>query len=138
VSLQRGLQRLEGVDQAKLILKPPHMEVRLKPGAWVDPSKMTDTIRRAGYTPIASDVRLTVTGKVEKRGEALVLVLDNMKAPVELTAVAHSSSPETAPHLARHVGDLVEVEGYWLPSQTRNLAITTIKVQGEPDGTHRE
>jgi hypothetical protein len=138
VSLQRGLQRLDGVDQAKLILKPPHMAVKLKPGAWVDPAKMTDTIRRAGYTPMLNDVRLTVTGKVEPRGEALVLVLDQMKTPLELTAASHPSAPEAAPALARHAGAMVEVEGYWTSQEPKKLAVTRTKAPSEPGGKPSE
>jgi hypothetical protein len=110
----------------------------LKPGAWVDPKRMPQTIHDAGFKTVPKDVRLTVTGKVEQRGDALVLVLDRMKTPRELTAVSHLSSPETAPHLARHVGEVVEAEGYWLPNQTGKLAVTALKVTGEPDGRHKE
>jgi hypothetical protein len=67
-----------------------------------------------------------------------VLQLDKMKAPLELAIVPHSSSPDTAPHLARHAGELVEVEGYLMPNETRKLGATAIKVKGEADGKHRE
>jgi hypothetical protein len=114
------------------------MEVKLKPGVWVDPARMTENIRRAGYTPIPTDIRLTVTGKVEKRGNALVVVLDQMKTPVELTAVPHRSSPETAPHLAHHVGQVMEVEGYWQAKQPKELAVTAVKVEGGAEDKHAE
>ena len=114
------------------------MEVKLKPGAWVEPAKMTDTIRRAGYTPILNDVRLTVTGKVEKRGEALILVLDQMKTPVELTAAPHPSTPEAVSALARHAGEVIEVEGYWTSQEARKLALTRVKEQGGSTDKPRE
>jgi hypothetical protein len=114
------------------------MEVKLKPGAWVDPAQMMNNIRRAGYTAITTDVRLTVTGKVEKRGDALVVVLDEMKTPIELTAAAHRSSPETAPHLAQHVGQLMQVEGYWQSAKPKELAVTAVKVEGGAEDKHSE
>jgi hypothetical protein len=108
------------------------MEVKLKPGAWVDPAKMTETIHRAGYTPILTDVRLTVTGRLEKRGEALVLALEGMKPPVELTVVPHPASPQAGPDLARAAGGTVQVEGYWTAAAPKQLAVTAVKAE---DGT---
>jgi hypothetical protein len=105
------------------------MAVTLKPGAWVDPAKMTENIRRAGYTPILTDVRLTVTGKLEKHGEALVLALEGMKTPVELTVAPHSTSPQAGPDLARSVGAVVQLEGYWTAAEPRQLAVTAVKVE---------
>jgi hypothetical protein len=121
-----------------LVVKPQHLDVRLKPGAWVDPARMMQTIHDAGFKAVPEDVRLTVTGMVEKRGEALVIALDKTKTPVALAVVPHASTPETAPHLARHLGELVEVEGYWRPEGGGQLALTAIKVKGEPDGKHRD
>ena len=40
MTLKRGFSRLEGVADAKLILKPAHMEVSMKPGYWPDLAKM--------------------------------------------------------------------------------------------------
>jgi hypothetical protein len=99
---------------------------------------MLQTIRAAGFKPVPDDVRFTVTGIAEKRGDALIIRLDRMKTPVELTAIPHSSSPETAPHLTRHLGDRVQVEGYWSPGTPANLAVTAMKVEGEPEGVHRD
>jgi hypothetical protein len=99
---------------------------------------MLQMIHDAGFKPVPEDMRLTVTGKVEQRGDVLVIALDKMKAPkpVVLTIVPHASSPETAPHLARHVGDVIEAEGYWLPNESGKLAVTALRVQGEPGGRH--
>src|SRR5688572_20797644 len=99
---------------------------------------MLETIHDAGFKPVPEDVRLTVTGTVQKRGDELVLQLDKMKTPTELAIVPHSSSPDTAPHLARHIGELVEVEGYLIPNEARKLGATAIKVKGEQEGKHRE
>jgi hypothetical protein len=100
----------------------------------LDPAKMTENIRLAGYTPILTDVRLTVTAKVEKCGDTLVLVLGQMKTPVELTTAPHASTPETAPHLVRHVGAVVEAEGYWMAKAPKQLAVTAVRVLKQPGG----
>ena len=105
----------------------------------MDPQRMLDTINAAGFKPVPGDVRLTVTGKAAKRGEALLVVLDRMKTPVEIAVVPHTSSPDTAPHLARHVGEPVQVEGYWqADGGSGKLALTAIKVQGKPTAEQPE
>jgi hypothetical protein len=115
VTLRRGLQRLDGVANAKLILKPPHMQVRMKPGYWPDIPRMQSTIKEAGYTPIPEGVDLVVTGKVVQGPNGRVLELDRMRSPLTIQIVASKENAETAAHLERHVGDTVELEGRWQP-----------------------
>jgi hypothetical protein len=105
--------------------------VTLKPGVWVDPAQMLQKVKDAGFKAVPEDVRLTVTGKVEKRGDGLVIVLDQMKSPVELMVVAAKDNPDTAAHLNRHVNETVELEGLWGPappgqSGAGSLAATAI------------
>jgi hypothetical protein len=57
-------------------------------------------------------VRLTVTGKVELRGDTVLLALDRMKTPVALKVTAQKDNP-TAEHLKKHAGETVELEGLW-------------------------
>ena len=107
------------------------MDVTLKPGAWVNPALMLQKVKDAGFKALPEDVRLTVTGKVEKRGDSLAVVLDQMQTPVVLTVVADKANPDTAEHLNRHVGDAVELEGLWGPAQEGqtgpgSLAVTAI------------
>lgn len=104
------------MDKAKLIMKPPHMEVRMKPGAWPELEKMSETINKAGYKPIKGQVELIVTGTVVKQGDTLAIELDKMNTPTTLGVVPAKDDPETAAHLNRHVGEHVEVEGLWRPA----------------------
>jgi hypothetical protein len=115
VSLRKGLQRLEGVADAKLIVKPPQMVVRMKPGYWPEIARMQKTIKDAGYTPNPAQVELRVTGEIVRQGDRLAVQLDRMRAPLTLPVVAAREEPETAAHLERHVGDHVELEGLWQP-----------------------
>lgn len=131
--LAKALNDLPGVAKARLIVTPQHMEVRLQPGAWVDPARMLKLARKSNLKSLPDDTRLTVTGKVEKRDERLVVVLDQMRTPVELTVVPHSSAPESAAQLARRAGEWVEAEGYWPPTATATLAVTSFKVLKKPD-----
>jgi hypothetical protein len=135
VTLRKGLTRLEGVADAKLIIKPPHMQVRMKPGYWPDLPRMQQTIKDAGYKPIEDGVDLRVTGKVVKQagapGAALAVQLDGMKTPTTLPVVAAKDDPDTAAHLNRHLGHTVELEGQWQPAPEGqagpgSLAVTAI------------
>ena len=117
------------MDKAKLIMKPPHMEVRMKPGSWPDLEKMTETINKAGYKPIEGQVELIVTGTVVKQGDQLALELEGMEGARSLLVVPAKNDPETAAHLERHLGDQIEVEGLWQPAMEGGkdgLAVTAI------------
>jgi hypothetical protein len=130
VTLRKGFSRLEGVAKADLVIRPPHMEVRMKPGSWPDISKMQQTIRDAGYAAILDRTELLVTGKVVKQGDRLLLELDKMQQPATLRMVAAKDDPDTAAHLERHVGETVELEGLWqAPAEAGSpgsLAVTAI------------
>jgi len=131
VSLRKGLERLEGVAQAKLVIKPPHMAVRMKPGYWPDLAQMQQTIKDAGFTPLPESVEITVTGKVVRQGDRLAVELDKMRTPTTLLIAAAKEDPETAAHLERHVGETVKLGGTWQPSPAGSsgpgmLAVTAI------------
>jgi hypothetical protein len=130
VTLRKGLTRLEGVANAKLIIKPPHMQVRMKPGFWPDLRKIQETIKEAGYQPMPDRMDLVVTGKVVKQGPRLMLEVDRLKSPTTLLIVPAKEDPDTAVHLERHVGETVELEGLWQPpaegATTASLAVTAI------------
>jgi hypothetical protein len=117
VTLKRGLTRLEGVADAKLILKPPHMEVKMKPGFWPDLVKMARTIKDAGYKPLDDGVELRVSGTVVKSGDGLALELDSMKAPLTLPIVVTGGDPKSAVPLGdEQVGQVFELVGRWQPA----------------------
>lgn len=119
---------------AKLIIKPPHMLVRMKPGFWPDFPKMQQTIKDAGYQPGEDPITLRVTGKVVRQAEGLALELDSMKTATTLLVVPAKEEAETAAHLEQHLGQTVEVEGRWQPATpektTPALAVTAILSTG--------
>ncbi|HEV8336015.1 MAG TPA: hypothetical protein VGR67_06355 [Candidatus Polarisedimenticolia bacterium] len=67
----------------------------------------------AGFTPVPADVRLTVTGKLEKRNGHVVLVLDRMKEPRALTCSVAGPADELERALAQRPGQAVEIHGHW-------------------------
>lgn len=124
------------MSDAKLIIKPPHMQVRMKPGYWPDLPKMQQTIQDAGYKPIEGGVTLRVTGKLVKEGERLSLELDGMKSPITLLLTASKEAPDLLTQLGARSGEAVELEGRWsaAPSGPGSLAISTLYGNGGKDG----
>ena len=110
-----------------MVVKPQHMDVWLRPGAWVDPAKMLALTRRSNLKALPDEIRLTVTGRVEQQDGSLRVALDEMKTPVELVIVPDAKAPEQAAHLAAEAGSRVEVEGYWHANAPGALAITSFK-----------
>jgi len=113
------------------VIKPPHMEVRMKPGFWPDLVRMQQRIKDAGFTPLPENIELTVTGTVVRQGDHLAVELDKMRTATLLPLVAAKDQAETTAHLERHVGDAVELGGSWQPPAAGQpglgmLAVTAI------------
>lgn len=126
---------------AKLIIKPPHMRVRMKPGYWPDLPKMLQTIKDAGYQPILDRTELRVSGRVVKQGDRLALELDKMQSPRTILLTAAKDDQDTVLHLERHLGQPVEVEGAWTVGEEGKegtlgtLGVTAIhSATGRPGG----
>jgi hypothetical protein len=119
------------VEQAKLIIKPAHMEVKMKPGFWPDLKKMQDTVKESGFTPMPENVGLVVSGKVVRRAEGFALELDRMKSALVLPLTGTKDDPDTVAHLERHLGQTVGLEGLWQPppkdeTGPGSLAVTAV------------
>ncbi len=102
---------------------------------------MLRSIRDAGFTPVPEDVRLVVTGTLQKRGDLFVLSLDQMSVPRDLICVpspgpapaAAASSPNASdgaiPDVATlqaHLGMSVEVKGRFIAEGEGRLEVTAI------------
>lgn len=100
----------------------------LKPGAWVDPSKMTRAIHDAGFTPVPEDVHLVLAGTLEARGDAFVLVLSDMRAPREVACVvaAGAEGEAIAAALRARAGRAATLDGRWLFDQAGRLEVRGI------------
>ncbi len=103
------------------------LDVTLRPGAWVDPARMLQVIRDAGFTPVPEEVRLVVTGTLSREGESLVLALDGMRSPRDLICItgAGPGAPDAAAAAAL-VGRRVEAEGRWVAEGGGRLELTAI------------
>ena len=89
------------------------MKVTLKPGAWVEPSRMIKAIRDAGFTPVPEEVHLTLSGTLESRDGGVVLVLTGMTTPREMTCAAAPGHDALARELREQSGRKVEITGRW-------------------------
>ena len=102
------------------------MQVTLKAGAWVDPAKMTQVIRDAGFTPVPDDVRLVLSGRLEARDGSYVLALEGMTAPRNVTCVAAQGRDAIGAALSDHAGKTVEIRGRWLFKDEGVLEVESI------------
>ena len=102
------------------------MRVTFKPGLWVEPVKMLQAIRDAGFTPVPENIRITATGRLESRDGRFVLVLDGMKTPRELTCVAGRQNGPSEQTLRETAGHAVEVRGRWISEGAGALELEAI------------
>lgn len=98
----------------------------MQPGAWVDPSKMVQAVRDAGFTPVPDDIRLTVTGILEAHGGRFVLVLDRMKEPKILICVAARPGGTIERALGQYAGRAVEIQGRWQFEERGRIQVETV------------
>ena len=100
----------------------------LKPGAWVEPLKMTTAIHDAGFTPVPEDVRLRLAGTIEERTGRFVLVLSGMRAPREVTCVVPDGKDgeSIAAALRAQIGRAVTIDGRWLFDEGGRLEVREI------------
>jgi len=110
------------------MLDPPVVTVTLKPGAWVDPDRMTRAIRDAGFTPVPEDVRLSLTGKLEARDGRFVLVLSGMRTAREVNCVPPSGpdGEAVAAALKEKAGRDVTLDGRWLFGESPRIEVREI------------
>lgn len=94
-----------------LIVEPPHVDVQIARGAWVEPQAMLRQIRRAGFAAIRDDFRLVVTGTVvpDPDNAHVAIALDSMAVARTLPIAAGAA----ADSIAVHAGEPIEIEGFW-------------------------
>jgi len=110
------------------MLDPPVVTVTLKPGAWVDPDRMTKAIHDAGFTPVPEDVQLAAIGRLEARDGRFVLLLSSMRAPREVICVPPrgKDGEAIAAALEAKSGHDVRLDGRWLFDEGGRLEVRGI------------
>jgi len=105
-----------------------HLDVTLKPDAWVDPEKFVKQIADAGYAARRDEIKLTLTGMLLREGERLLFTMSDVKpGPQTFIIVAVASKvekdekaiEEAFKEAGDRVGETVEIEGYWRPADTK-------------------
>ena len=111
-----------------MTVKPVHLEVTLKPGIWIDPSRFIKQIADAGYAARKNDIRITLTGKVSKDGDGFLLTVDDLKPEaVQFRLVeGMSKDPKVTgtwnaafKTVTAAAGQTLEIEGFWTPSNKK-------------------
>jgi Cu+-exporting ATPase len=109
--VEKAIQRVEGVAKVKVRMEPVRAEVTPRAGAWVEPERLRDAIKNAGFKP--GDIRCTVSGPlIAWRGQPALRVAGSDRLVVLQPA---PQSPEAFAQaqwaLASAGSPTVEVEG---------------------------
>jgi hypothetical protein len=112
--------------------KPVHVDITLKSGIWIEPTKFFKQIEDAGYGARKEDVRLTLTGKINKVDDRLLLTVDDMKPESQTFVLVEGKSKKEKEMKALsdafketgiRVDQTVEIEGVWkAPSDKKDKA----------------
>jgi hypothetical protein len=80
---------------------------------------MLKQISRAGFKGVTADVRLTVTGRLAREGDARWIELDGMNDERRLQVRPRAGDPAIGPALAETaLGIPVRIQGYWTGAGT--------------------
>ena len=111
------------------------MNIRLKPGVWIEPAAFFKQIEGAGYQARKNDVRLSLTGTVTKEGDELLLSVADVKpgpqvfrlaAAVSKDAKEQATVTDAFGNVGQSVGRSVLLEGYWLPPANKGGRATLL------------
>ena len=124
-----------------------HLDVFLKRGVWIDPPLFFKQVEAAGYGARKNEVIMTLTGKLAREGDRLILTVDDVKpGPQKFVIVKGTSKDSKQNHsfghaydeAGKHAGRAVEVDGWWKPPADKKdknalptLAVTRV-VESKP------
>jgi copper chaperone CopZ len=109
--VEKAIQRVAGVQKVQVHMQPVYAEVTPRAGAWLEPDRLRDAIKNAGFKP--GEVRCTVTGQLTEWHGQPALSLAGSERPLVLQAA--SDAPQAMEQARRLLGEgkkaEVEVEG---------------------------
>jgi hypothetical protein len=89
--------------------KTAHVEIKLKPKTWVDPSALAKAIDEGGYKARREEIRLTMTGTLSRENDVYLFTLGDMTTQPPLVFKVLGDSVLLEPL----VGKSVKIEGAW-------------------------
>jgi hypothetical protein len=92
--------------------KTAHVEIKIKPKSWVDPSTLAKAIDDAGYKARREEIRLTLTGTLTKENDSYIFTLDDVASTKAQPFILSGDNAL----LEQFVGKSVRVEGAWKPA----------------------
>lgn len=101
-----SIDRIEGVQGAKVSLNEGRAVIELEPGNTVSLAQIQERVRRNGFTPQGATV--TVRARVAVRGEALRLEVVGTQESFDVAATPQGA---TLAELKKYVGQVVIAEG---------------------------
>ena len=111
----------------------------LKRGVWTDPPQFFKQVEAAGYGARKNEVAITLTGKLTREGEWLLLTVDDVRPGPQRFVIVKGTSRDSKQNHAfghaydeagKHAGRSVEVDGWWRPPADKKdkAALSTLAV----------
>lgn len=101
-----SVEKLDGVESAKVSLNQGRAEIELKPGSKITIAALREAVRRNGFTP--QDATVTVRARVVAAAGRLRLEVPETGETFEVATTAHAGKLE---ELKKHAGQVVTVQG---------------------------
>ena len=99
-----AVEKLNGVEEAKVSLNEGRVLIRFAPGSGVTVSELRRTIRNQGFSP--REATLTLSARIETRGGAILAVV-----PGSGMSYTVASDEQVRMRLARAAGTTLVLEG---------------------------
>lgn len=115
------MEKLEGVQSAKVSLNEGRAVIELEPGNTVTLAQIYERVRRNGFTPQGATV--TARARVAARGEALRLEVVGTQESFDVAATAPGA---TLTELKKRAGQTVVVEGVIPASKDKPPAVIQV------------
>ncbi len=114
------------------------MEITPNAGVWIEVPKALAVIKDAGYPPVGSDVRLTISGTIRKRGEQYVLELDGMQKPLSLPLSFAKGDDKTLSLVAARTDNPIMLQGFWQSDAKAVTGVLRVSSVEEVNKSERE
>lgn len=115
------MQKLEGVQSAKVSLNEGRAVIELEPGNTVTLAQIHERVRRNGFTP--QGARVTARARVAARGDALRLEVVGTQESFEVAVIPQGAS---LTELKKRAGQIVVVEGVIPASKNKPPAVIQV------------
>lgn len=107
-----------------MVLDESMVRLEIEAGRWVEPARLIEAVRDAGFTPVPEGVHLLLAGTLRRSEGKFRIELGGMKTPRELACVP--GGPPIQDALEDHGEGDVVLRARWLPE--REAAVEVLEL----------